>query len=194
MKTKEYWDALNKDLTEFDSKPFIEHSSQEDLEAFNLAHATLEALLKLGYKSEWKIHKHSCVTKAQFLNEQSYGKTGGAPEVKGPLSYDFASKVYLKHLERFASVEFDWLTVQVAEAKGTSIDKKKEETAEKAVKLKVRMDQYSSEKLKALGLGADFVCILPKPPRNALFAGGSEQKEEPEKRPDTPRPKASFGN
>ncbi len=109
MELKEYWDVLEKSLIEFDKDNAVKAKDDKDAKSYQQIRTFIESMLKLGMDIEKTslLFKAAKAFKLQSLPEETFGKDRVPTTLPGPLSVDFAERVYLPNLKRIADVTMD---------------------------------------------------------------------------------------
>lgn len=144
MDMNEYWRQLETALNEF--KAF--ETDQADQENYEKQRATLQSMWELGTKIQ-RLGAWEMVQKAAAMGQQlntipltAYPDSDGVPSITGPLSLDFAEKVYLPYLERFANVDLGILATFAP--KGLTPKESYASAANKATVLRARIEAYKN--------------------------------------------------
>lgn len=106
---KQYWEALDTSLKEFDNINIIKAQDEKDEKGYQKQRTFLNTMLKLGIeieKTTWTILKTKNGIKLQSLPGETFGKEQVVTNFEGPLSVAFAQQVYLPYLKRFDEVTF----------------------------------------------------------------------------------------
>lgn len=155
MKLREYWQKLQDAISQFEDENKVAHSTLEDQAEFLKQKKTLLEVARLGLEAEacWTvISKKPYADEADLLmnDEKTFGKNG-IPQIKGDKTREFIKKVYLPHVERFSSIEFDYQSTLAASAlkamgKGEDIQGKIKLSFKKVDTLKRNIANYDRTK------------------------------------------------
>jgi len=140
-----YWNKLEEDLKRFDAKDAKQAASNEDDEtAFQSQLNVLKLMLAKGRESNGINWPSTYRQLATQMNQLAYDEFGSdeIPDVVGSKSYQFAKMVYLRHMQRFATVEFNAVEKGVAKFIGLDTDVRKKEAATQAIAFGKALDKF----------------------------------------------------